>query len=161
MGICGLMPAKHGSAASYESGKCRCAECREAGMRSGGVSANVAASVCWPATSRSCSTAPGRPTPHQQVPVSRVPGVQIRLHEGVPSTTALGLRRVRPTCHTLCATFGDTGSADLCTARTCTSPDLPRRAACLFPEVGPRSGSGGLVSGANAHAGGRTCAPLN
>ena len=28
-----LMPAKHGSAASYESGKCRCADCREAGMR--------------------------------------------------------------------------------------------------------------------------------
>jgi ssDNA-binding Zn-finger/Zn-ribbon topoisomerase 1 len=32
-GNCGLMPAKHGSAATYESGKCRCAECREAGMR--------------------------------------------------------------------------------------------------------------------------------
>lgn len=24
---------KHGSAASYESGKCRCAQCREAGMQ--------------------------------------------------------------------------------------------------------------------------------
>ena len=33
MGNCRLMPAKHGSAATYESGKCRCAECREADMR--------------------------------------------------------------------------------------------------------------------------------
>ena len=29
----GVMPAKHGSASMYDSGKCRCAECREAGMR--------------------------------------------------------------------------------------------------------------------------------
>ena len=27
------MQVKHGSAASYESGKCRCVECREAGMQ--------------------------------------------------------------------------------------------------------------------------------
>jgi hypothetical protein len=33
-GNCWHMPqVKHGSAASYESGKCRCAQCREAGMR--------------------------------------------------------------------------------------------------------------------------------
>ena len=33
MGNCGPMPqVTHGSAATYESGKCRCAECREAGM---------------------------------------------------------------------------------------------------------------------------------
>ena len=34
MGNCGPMPqVKHGSAASYESGKCHCGECREAAMQ--------------------------------------------------------------------------------------------------------------------------------
>jgi len=28
-----MQQVKHGSAASYESGKCRCVECREAGMQ--------------------------------------------------------------------------------------------------------------------------------
>jgi hypothetical protein len=33
LGNCEPMPqVKHGSAASYESGKCRCEECRKAGM---------------------------------------------------------------------------------------------------------------------------------
>jgi hypothetical protein len=76
---------QHGTWAAYTTDKCRCAECREAGMRARRRQRDRRR------LARSARHL-GR-LHHRQVPVPRVPEVQIRLHEGVPSTTALGLAR--------------------------------------------------------------------